>query len=240
MRANGQLEIWTPWQLDPLEPVNHGVEIVVQLHCREQVDATTQMTVEHIVGKTKLSIGTLLKQDTKTGEVLKEHALWKSSGGWVGARKTGSVLLEATFVQTDRPPEARFHIGVDDAGAILYGMVAAIKEDAFRPRSSEAGRAQLQRPGRNGREKFVSRVKKKAATPDTERRAPSSVYRAIWPARIRSGAATNSPLAGDGTRDDPRASKKDTKLAQELGQPQSFIVVFPQECVSQLASFGPI
>jgi hypothetical protein len=35
------------------------------------------------------------------------------------------------------------------------------------------------------------------------------------------------------------SSEKDTKLAQKLGQLQPFIAVFPQECVGQLASFGP-
>ena len=34
-------------------------------------------------------------------------------------------------------------------------------------------------------------------------------------------------------------SEKDAKLAQKLGQLQPFIVVFPQECMGQLASFGP-
>jgi hypothetical protein len=34
-------------------------------------------------------------------------------------------------------------------------------------------------------------------------------------------------------------SEKDAKLAQKLGQLQPFISAFPQECVGQLASFGP-
>ena len=34
-------------------------------------------------------------------------------------------------------------------------------------------------------------------------------------------------------------SEKDAKLAQKLGQLQPFIAVFPQECMGQLASFGP-
>ena len=36
-----------------------------------------------------------------------------------------------------------------------------------------------------------------------------------------------------------RLSEKDAKLAQKLGQLQPFIAVFPQECVGQLAHFGP-
>ena len=36
-----------------------------------------------------------------------------------------------------------------------------------------------------------------------------------------------------------RASEKDAKLAQKLGQLQSFLAVFPQECIGQLAYFGP-
>ena len=32
---------------------------------------------------------------------------------------------------------------------------------------------------------------------------------------------------------------KDAKLAQKLGQLQPFIAVLPQECMGQLASFGP-
>jgi hypothetical protein len=33
--------------------------------------------------------------------------------------------------------------------------------------------------------------------------------------------------------------KRDAKLAQKLGQLQPFIAVFSQECIGQLASFGP-
>ena len=36
-----------------------------------------------------------------------------------------------------------------------------------------------------------------------------------------------------------RASEKDAKLAQKLGQLQPFLAVFPQEWIGQLASFGP-
>ena len=36
-----------------------------------------------------------------------------------------------------------------------------------------------------------------------------------------------------------RASEKDTKLAQKLGQLQQFTAVLPPECMGQLASFGP-
>jgi hypothetical protein len=35
-------------------------------------------------------------------------------------------------------------------------------------------------------------------------------------------------------------SEKDAKLAQKLGKLQSFIAMFPQECMDQLASFGTI
>jgi hypothetical protein len=35
-------------------------------------------------------------------------------------------------------------------------------------------------------------------------------------------------------------SEKDAKLAQRLGQLQPFIAILPQECMGQLASFGPI
>jgi hypothetical protein len=34
-------------------------------------------------------------------------------------------------------------------------------------------------------------------------------------------------------------SKKEAKLAQKLGQLQPYIAVLPQECMGQLASFGP-
>jgi hypothetical protein len=49
-------------------------------------------------------------------------------------------------------------------------------------------------------------------------------------------------------RSQANPSKKDAKLAQELGQLQPFVAVFPlwstatkvpQECMGQLASFGP-
>jgi hypothetical protein len=36
-----------------------------------------------------------------------------------------------------------------------------------------------------------------------------------------------------------RKREKDAKLAQELGQLQPFIAVFPQECIGHLASVGP-
>jgi hypothetical protein len=34
-------------------------------------------------------------------------------------------------------------------------------------------------------------------------------------------------------------SEKDAQLAQKLGQRQPFTAVFPQECIGQLAPFGP-
>jgi hypothetical protein len=37
----------------------------------------------------------------------------------------------------------------------------------------------------------------------------------------------------------PPAGEKDAMLAQKLGQLQPYITVFPQECMGQLASFGP-
>jgi hypothetical protein len=41
------------------------------------------------------------------------------------------------------------------------------------------------------------------------------------------------------TMDAENSSEKDAKLAQKLGQLQPFLAVFPQECMGQLASFGP-
>ena len=35
------------------------------------------------------------------------------------------------------------------------------------------------------------------------------------------------------------SSEKDAELAQKLGQLQSFLAAFPQECMGQLPSFGP-
>ena len=34
-------------------------------------------------------------------------------------------------------------------------------------------------------------------------------------------------------------SEKDAALSQKLSRPQPFIAAFPQECMGQLASFGP-
>jgi hypothetical protein len=34
-------------------------------------------------------------------------------------------------------------------------------------------------------------------------------------------------------------TEKDTELAQNLGRLQPFLAVLPQECIGQLASFGP-
>ena len=55
-----------------------------------------------------------------------------------------------------------------------------------------------------------------------------------------------APASGTGTLADQarqqvlqHASEKDAKLAQQLGQLQPFLAVLPQECVGQLASFGP-
>jgi hypothetical protein len=39
-------------------------------------------------------------------------------------------------------------------------------------------------------------------------------------------------------RDATWPSEKDAKSAQKLGQLQSFLAVFPQECTGQLAVFG--
>ena len=49
--------------------------------------------------------------------------------------------------------------------------------------------------------------------------------------------AMNAPL--ETVQRFPHTSEKDAKLAQKLGQLQPFIAVFPQECMGQLASFGP-
>jgi hypothetical protein len=50
------------------------------------------------------------------------------------------------------------------------------------------------------------------------------------------GAAAKA--ADHGARRAP-ASEKDAKLAQKLGQLQPFLAALPQECMGQLASFGP-
>ena len=36
-----------------------------------------------------------------------------------------------------------------------------------------------------------------------------------------------------------REGENDAELAQKLGQRQPFVAVFPQECMGQLAPFGP-
>jgi hypothetical protein len=54
------------------------------------------------------------------------------------------------------------------------------------------------------------------------------------------GRMSGRPSVGpSGTAAD--TSEKDTKLAQKLGQLQPFLLVavFPQECMGQLAHFGP-
>jgi arylsulfatase I/J len=52
------------------------------------------------------------------------------------------------------------------------------------------------------------------------------------------GEGNNHPLRG-GKMTDYQGGEKDTKLAQKLDQLQPFLDVFPQECMGQLASFGP-
>jgi hypothetical protein len=47
---------------------------------------------------------------------------------------------------------------------------------------------------------------------------------------------SRAPLGGFGSR---ALSEKDAELAQKLGQLQPFLAVFPQECMGQLAPFGP-
>ena len=53
-----------------------------------------------------------------------------------------------------------------------------------------------------------------------------------------SGLQYKAPLARGGAAVLHR-SEKDVKLAQKLGQLQPFVAVLPQECMGQLASFGP-
>ena len=50
-------------------------------------------------------------------------------------------------------------------------------------------------------------------------------------------AARNGHLAAAAAA---AVSQEAAKLAQKLGQLQSFVDVFPQECMGRLASFGPI
>jgi hypothetical protein len=52
-------------------------------------------------------------------------------------------------------------------------------------------------------------------------------------------AARGARWRGEAALRLPPASEKGAKLAQKLGKLQLFIAVFPQECVGQLASFGP-
>jgi hypothetical protein len=55
---------------------------------------------------------------------------------------------------------------------------------------------------------------------------------------IDSGAGLRqSPWLGEQKANDE--SEKDAKLAQKLGQLQPPIAVLPEECMGQLASFGP-
>ena len=65
----------------------------------------------------------------------------------------------------------------------------------------------------------------------------AKIYR-VYPVKTDDAGAgasgARSPMEGDGA-----ASEKDTELAQMLGQLQPFVAVFPQECMGQLASFGP-
>ena len=58
--------------------------------------------------------------------------------------------------------------------------------------------------------------------------------------RRRGGAGLRGPDRGaaQARRRRPQ-SENDTKLVQKLGQLQPFLTVFPQECLGQLASFGP-
>jgi hypothetical protein len=73
---------------------------------------------------------------------------------------------------------------------------------------------------------------------------PRSRRRAL-PARRASAESQAGPRAGGRFTDcgvwahTRGASEKDAKLAQKLGQLQPFMVVFPQECMGQFASFGP-
>ena len=62
------------------------------------------------------------------------------------------------------------------------------------------------------------------------------------------GVLESKNRVGDATYMDPKRRKirkrfqkvrKTPKLAQKLGQLQPFSAVFPQECMGQLASFGP-
>jgi hypothetical protein len=64
-----------------------------------------------------------------------------------------------------------------------------------------------------------------------------------WARRTPDGCPDPGSCAADRRRHPRPAlahpSEKDAKLAQNLGQLQPFIDVLPQECMGQLASFGP-
>ena len=51
--------------------------------------------------------------------------------------------------------------------------------------------------------------------------------------------AAASPATPHTAAAPPRPGEKEAKLAQQLGQLQPFIAAFPQECMGQLACFGP-
>jgi hypothetical protein len=60
----------------------------------------------------------------------------------------------------------------------------------------------------------------------------------------RAAALANTPLLSaylhrPQLRELAGCSEKDAKLTQKLGQLQPFVAVFPQECMGQLAYFGP-
>ena len=65
--------------------------------------------------------------------------------------------------------------------------------------------------------------------------------------RLLGGGCTESRGRDDGGTAVPAGherllgdqSEKDAELAQKLGQLQPFMAAFPQECMGQLASFGP-
>jgi hypothetical protein len=87
------------------------------------------------------------------------------------------------------------------------------------------------------------------ASPAWRRRAPTPRGRRTrrrscgrwWTTPRRAGSASCPSSTCPATATGSRASRseKGAKLAQNLGQLQPFIAVFPQECMGQLASFGP-
>jgi hypothetical protein len=106
-------------------------------------------------------------------------------------------------------------------GAVYFkSLIDSAAEQCAATPAPQAGGAQLCQPG--------GRLAADGGSHGRQHRSTGPVYVSL--------VILNAEQTGGHEND---FSEKDAKLAQRLGQLQPFMAVFPQECMGQLAYFGP-